>query len=143
MSIGRIEIIRAVERVVRAAMDAFQVPVYRDRRNPLAVSDLPAVIVLTSGNEVVEEAVGGLQLRAQTVLVEAHETSKDGDVDGDVEDSVALLIDACRDALLSNRTLSGACLGLDVFEDADPPRIEISNAVRAAATTLRVVAYHT
>lgn len=143
MTTARINIARAVNTLMTTAMAAYAVPVFREPRAPILPQDLPAVFVLSSGNEVVDETTGGLQLRSQLVLVEVHESSKDGDQGGNVEDTVALLADACRTALLANRTLSGACLGLEVDEDNEAPRVEVESAVRGASVTLRVLAYHT
>lgn len=139
----RVAIPRAVATLLDAAVDDLAVVVERDRMAPLALAELPRVVVLTGENIVVEEYVGGAQLRGQVVMVECHDAVSEGDANGAVEDAAATLADTCRTALLAARTLSGACLGIDVEEENSPPRVEMADAVRGAVVVLRVTAYHT
>lgn len=139
----RVAIPRAVATLLETAVASLAITVDRDRMAPLALADMPRVVVLTGENSVVEEYVGGSQLRGQAVIVECHEAVSEGDADGAAEDAAATLAETCRAALMAARTLSGACLGIEVDEDSSPPRVEMAEAVRGAAVVLRITAYHT
>jgi hypothetical protein len=139
----RVAIPRAVATLLQSAVASLEVVVDRDRMAPLALADMPRVVVLTGENTVVEEYVGGTQLRGQVVIVECHDAVAEGDANGGAEDAAATLADTCRAALMAARTLYGACLGIEVDEDSSPPRVEIAEAVRGAVVVLRIVAYHT
>lgn len=139
----RVSIVRAVASAMETAVASLGVTVDRDRKAPLDLRDMPRVVVLTGESIVVEEFVGGAQLRGQVVLVECHDAVAEGDADGAVEDAAATLAETCRAALMAARTLSGACQGTDVELTSDAPRVEVGEAVRGAAVVLRVTAYHT
>lgn len=135
-----IAIARAVADTLHAALGVLEVPVEREREGALDAHDLPRVLVYSEGVEADTDFVGGAQLRMARVTVEVADAADYADMPGDMRDRVSTLRELVREALLEDRTLGGACLGLFV-EQGGEPRGEASQNVKIRADTLSIMAY--
>jgi hypothetical protein len=135
-----VTIARAVADTLSAALGMLDVPVERERDGALDAHELPRVLVYSEGVEIDADFVGGAQLRMARVSVEVADAADYADAQGDMRDRVSTLREIVRDALLDDRTLGGACLGLFV-EQGGEPRGEAGQNVKIRADTLTVMAY--
>jgi hypothetical protein len=131
---------RALEVVLRAALAGREARVDRDRDAALQPEDLPAVQIFGDGLRIVESFVGGRDLVAAQFTVES--VADRGELEPDATsrparsgDDAATQLALCRDALMADRMLGGACLGLEVA-----PSEAGRAAVEGKVTTARVEA---
>lgn len=132
-------IARALTTTLRTALASLEVPVERDRDAAVTLDDLPRVLVFTDGTSVETDFVGGAQLRVATFGVEMLDGPQPGEADGSLADRVATLRERVHAALMANRTLGGACLGLFV-EATGEARSDLM-AARVRAEVMRVSCY--
>jgi hypothetical protein len=137
---NEVTIARAIEACIRAAVEGRDVRVDRDRDSALCAEEIPAVQLFGAGLEVIESYVGGLELVAVRIRVES--LADRGELESDPlkrpalsGDDAAGQLRLCREALLADRTLGGACIGLDIA----PAEAEAA-AAEGKSTSVRVEA---
>jgi hypothetical protein len=137
---ARVTIGRALVTVLSAALAELEIPVERERAAALTKADCPRLLVFDAGDATEAEFVGGAELRMARFHIEAVEAARDtdrptdiiGQTAADLADRVTTLQELARAALMANRTLSGACLGVFI-EPAEEPRTAPAEDLRAAA----------
>lgn len=134
-------IARALTTALKTALLTLEVPVERDRDMAVTLEELPRVLVFTDSTSTEVDFVGGAQLRVATFSIEMLDGPQPGEVDGSLADRVSTLRERVHAALMANRTLGGACLGLFV-EAAGEPRIDLM-AGTIRAEVMRVSCYFT
>lgn len=134
-----VAIARSLVSVLEAALEPYEIQVERDRPTAVTLEETPRVLVYTDGTGVETDFIGGAQLRMAMFGVEVLDAPASDEQNGDITDRVATLREIVRTALMSNRTLSGACLGLFV-EVTGEGRTDIS-ATRIRLEALRVSCY--
>jgi hypothetical protein len=134
-----VTIAKALATVLTSALADLSMPVERERTEPLALADLPRVLVFEDGTGAEAEFIGGQSLRFLRFSVEAV---ANGASPAAAQDAVAVLRERCRVALEANRTLSGASLGLYVGEGA-AARGDLPEQTNARGVALAVTCYHT
>lgn len=132
-------IARALTTTLTTALASLEVPVERDRDMAVTLDELPRVLVFTDSVSTDVDFVGGAQLRVATFGVEMLDAPQPGEPNGGLADRVSTLRERVHAALLANRTLNGACLGLFV-EAVGEPRIDLM-AGTIRAEVMRVSCY--
>lgn len=137
---NEVTVAHAVEACIRKAMARRDVRVDRDREGPLRAEEIPAVQLFGAGLEVIETYVGGIEMVALRIRVES--LADRGEREGDPlkraalsGDDAAKQLRLCRDALLADRTLGGACVGLEIA----PAEAEAASS-ESKSTSVRVEA---
>lgn len=121
-------IARAMVDVLATAVASLDVAVEREREAAVPSAELPRVLVYALDTVIDAEFAGAADLRAARFQVECLDAAADGDIPGDLADRVTELAETVRDALMADRTLGGACLGLFV-EDGGEQRGQFSERI--------------
>ena len=112
MAAAATEIMRAIDAVIKATMDLTLVLVEREREIELGADDLPAVLIYQQGEQTEAEFAGAADLRSVLAQVECIDAARHDDEPGDLVDRVRELEEMVRAALIEDRTLGGATLGV-------------------------------